>query len=233
MIVVQGYSQSYGKKDVLQEVDFSIERGEMVGLIGPSGSGKTTLIKSLIGMQIPTKGTVHVFNEQQPTLKVSKQIGYMAQSDALYNDLTPRGNLKYFGKLYGLRKKKLAERIEYVLDFVDLARDADRPIHSFSGGMKRRLSLAIALIHEPQILLLDEPTVGIDPKLKRTFWEEFEALRSKGVTIVVTTHIMDEAERCDRLLLIQDGRLIDAGTPQELTNRFGSIENVFIQKEGM
>lgn len=152
MIVVRGYSQSFGKKDVLKEVDFSIEGGGMVGLIGPSGSGKTTLINSLIGLQVPTKGTVHVFNEQQPTLKVSKQIEYMAQSDALYDDLTPKGNLKYFGKLYGLRKKKLAERMEYVLRFVDLTRDADRPIHSFSGGMKRRLSLHLRLLESRKLI---------------------------------------------------------------------------------
>ncbi|WP_088008968.1 ABC transporter ATP-binding protein [Indiicoccus explosivorum] len=233
MIEVADYSQSFGKKEVLRDVSFTIHKGEIVGLLGPSGSGKTTLIKSIIGMQRPTGGTISVMGETQPTLAVSKSIGYMAQADALYGDLSARGNLRYFGKLYGLKKKELAERVEEVLRFTDLTADASRPVHLFSGGMKRRLSLAIALIHEPPLLLLDEPTVGIDPKLKRVFWQEFEELRAKGVTIVVTTHIMDEAERCDRLLLIQDGRLLDGGTPQELKDEFGSIEGAFMRKEGV
>ncbi len=231
MIDVTDYSQQFGKIKVLTDVQFTIGRGEIVGLIGPSGSGKTTLIKSLIGLQQPTKGTVTVLGAKQPSLEQAEQIGYMAQADALYEDLTARGNLRYFGKLYGLKKDRLRARIETVLQFVDLKNDAARPIHQFSGGMKRRLSLAIALIHEPSLLLLDEPTVGIDPALKKTFWHEFEQLRRSGVTILVTTHVMDEAERCDRLLLIQHGRLIDAGTPAELVQRFGSIDEAFIQKE--
>ncbi|AQQ52179.1 ABC transporter ATP-binding protein [Planococcus lenghuensis] len=233
MIEVRHYSQSFGKKQVLQNVNFSINKGEIAGLIGPSGLGKTTLIKSVIGMQAPTEGTLHVMGEKQPTLAVSKDIGYMAQADALYGDLTPRGNLRYFGKLYGLKNKRLTERVEDVLRFTDLTADAGRPVHLFSGGMKRRLSLAIALIHEPPLLLLDEPTVGIDPKLKRAFWKEFEQLRAQGVTILLTTHIMDEAARCDRLLLIRDGRLMAGGTPKELEERFGSIEDAFMQKEQM
>ncbi len=231
MIEVKNYSQRFGKIDVLTDVNFSIGPSEIVGLIGPSGSGKTTLIKSLIGLQTPSSGTVTVLGSQQPSLRQAEKIGYMAQADALYEDLTARGNLRYFGKLYGLKKDRLRARIESVLQFVDLKQDADRPIHQFSGGMKRRLSLAIALIHEPTLLLLDEPTVGIDPALKKTFWHEFDQLRKSGVTILVTTHVMDEAERCDRLLLIQHGRLIDAGTPAELIHRFGSIDEAFIRKE--
>ncbi|AFS70080.1 MULTISPECIES: ABC transporter ATP-binding protein [Exiguobacterium] len=231
MIDVTHYSQTFGKRTVLSDVQFSIGQGEIVGLIGPSGSGKTTLIKSLIGLQQPTTGTIMVLGTKQPSLAQAENIGYMAQSDALYEDLTARGNLRYFGKLYGLKKARLRARIETVLEFVDLKKDADRPIHQFSGGMKRRLSLAIALIHEPSLLLLDEPTVGIDPALKKTFWHEFEQLRQSGVTVLVTTHVMDEAERCDRLLLIQHGRLIEAGTPDDLIKRFGSIDEAFIQKE--
>ncbi len=231
MIEVKNYSQRFGKTDVLTDVNFLIGQSEIVGLIGPSGSGKTTLIKSLIGLQTPSSGTVTVLGSQQPSLRQAEKIGYMAQADALYEDLTARGNLRYFGKLYGLKKDRLRARIESVLQFVDLKQDADRPTHQFSGGMKRRLSLAIALIHEPTLLLLDEPTVGIDPALKKTFWHEFDQLRKSGVTILVTTHVMDEAERCDRLLLIQHGRLIDAGTPAELIQRFGSIDEAFIRKE--
>lgn len=231
IVSVQNYHQVFGKRSVLSDVNFQIQEGEIVGLIGPSGSGKTTLIKTLIGLQRPSKGEVYVFGHQQPTLAVSKEIGYMAQSDALYEDLSARGNLAYFGKLYGLRKENLEQRIRFVLEFVNLTQDADRPIRHFSGGMKRRLSLAIALIHQPPFIILDEPTVGIDPVLKQLFWKEFEALRSNGVTLLITTHVMDEAERCDRLLLIHNGELVEHGTPSELKQKFGSIENAFLRKE--
>ncbi|MDX1807756.1 MAG: ABC transporter ATP-binding protein [Paenisporosarcina sp.] len=231
MVSVQNYHQSFGKRSILTNLNFQIQKGEIVGLIGPSGSGKTTLIKTLIGLQRPTQGEVSVLGHQQPTLAISKEIGYMAQSDALYEDLSARGNVTYFGKLYGLRKGNLEQRVNFVLEFVDLLKDADRPVRYFSGGMKRRLSLAIALVHQPRFLLLDEPTVGIDPTLKQLFWKEFESLRESGVTLLITTHIMDEAERCDRLLLIQNGQLVVSGTPDQLKQQFGSIEHAFIRKE--
>lgn len=231
IVSVRNYHQSFGKRSILSNLNFQIQKGEIVGLIGPSGSGKTTLIKTLIGLQRPTQGEVHVLGHQQPTLKVSKEIGYMAQSDALFEDLSARGNLAYFGKLYGLRKDILKNRVNFVLAFVDLLKDADRPVRYFSGGMKRRLSLAISLVHQPPFLLLDEPTVGIDPTLKQLFWKEFESLRENGVTLLITTHIMDEAERCDRLFLIQNGQLVVNGTPDMLKQKFGSIENAFLKKE--
>ena len=231
IVSVQNYHQSFGKRSILTNLNFQIQKGEIVGLIGPSGSGKTTLIKTLIGLQRPTQGEVSVLGHQQPTLAISKEIGYMAQSDALYEDLSARGNVTYFGKLYGLRKGNLEQRVNFVLEFVDLLKDADRPVRYFSGGMKRRLSLAIALVHQPRFLLLDEPTVGIDPTLKQLFWKEFESLRESGVTLLITTHIMDEAERCDRLLLIQNGQLVVSGTPDQLKQQFGSIEHAFIRKE--
>ncbi|MET1014704.1 MAG: ABC transporter ATP-binding protein [Paenisporosarcina sp.] len=228
IVSVQNYHQTLGKRSILSNLNFQIQKGEIVGLIGPSGSGKTTLIKTLIGLQQPTEGEVFVLGHQQPTLAVSREIGYMAQSDALYEDLSARGNLNYFGKLYGLKKEILSNRIHFVLEFVNLLQDANRPVRFFSGGMKRRLSLAIALIHQPLFLLLDEPTVGIDPVLKQLFWKEFETLRSSGVTLLITTHIMDEAERCDRLLLIQNGKLVESGSPAQLKQQFGSIENAFL-----
>jgi ABC-2 type transport system ATP-binding protein len=231
IVSVLNYHQILGKRSILSNLNFEIQKGEIVGLIGPSGSGKTTLIKTLIGLQQPTEGEVKVLGHKQPTLAISKEIGYMAQSDALYEDLSARGNLVYFGKLYGLRKEVLSERIQYVLEFVNLHQDANRPVRNFSGGMKRRLSLAIALIHQPSLLLLDEPTVGIDPVLKQLFWKEFETLRDNGVTLLITTHIMDEAKRCDRLLLIQNGQLVESGSPAQLKQRYGSIENAFLKKE--
>jgi len=229
MINVNQVEQAFGKKVILQDVSFSMDKGEIIGLLGPSGSGKTTLIKTLIGMMRPTKGDIYVLGMKQPSLKPMKNIGYMAQSDALYEELSAHANLAYFGRLYGLKGKRLKKRIQECLSFVDLDSDINKPVHKYSGGMKRRLSLAISLIHEPKLIFLDEPTVGIDPALKRIFWDEFENLRSQGISFLVSTHVMDEAERCDRLLLVKDGKLFEAGPPENLIKTYGSIDEAFIK----
>lgn len=232
MIDVINVKQTIGKNVILEDVTFSMGKGEIVGLLGPSGSGKTTLIKALIGMIEPAEGEIFVLEKRQPSLKVMESIGYMAQADALYEELTATSNLAYFGRLYGLKGKKLKQRIKECLSFVNLHEESKKSVHHYSGGMKRRLSLAISLIHEPKLIFLDEPTVGIDPKLKRIFWSEFQFLRNKGMSFLISTHIMDEAERCDRLLLISDGRLIDAGTPSHLVEEYGSIEEAFLKVSG-
>src|SRR5699024_11069381 len=183
----------------------------------------------LIGMSRPTEGDIHVLGVRQPSLKPMKDIGYMAQSDALYEELTAKANLAYFGRLYGLKGKKLRERIQECLSFVGLEKEAKKAVQNYSGGMKRRLSLAISLIHQPKLIFLDEPTVGIDPALKRIFWDEFENLRSQGISFLVSTHVMDEAERCDRLLLVKDGKLFEAGPPENLIKTYGSIDEAFIK----
>lgn len=229
MIDVRNVKQTYGKKVILQDVTFSMDKGEIVGLLGPSGSGKTTLIKALIGMSRPTEGEIRVLGIKQPSLKPMKQIRYMAQSDALYEELTARANLAYFGRLYGLGGKNLKKRIQESLSFVNLDSETKKAVQHYSGGMKRRLSLAISLIHNPQLIFLDEPTVGIDPALKRVFWNEFQRLRDQGKSFLVSTHVMDEAERCDRLLIVSDGRLIDAGTPEALKQTYGTIEEAFLK----
>lgn len=230
VVRVSSYEQVIGKQVILQNVAFHVTAGEIVGLIGPSGAGKTTLIRTLIGLQVPTKGTIDVFGVRQPSLAVSKRIGYMAQHDALYEDLNAHQNLAYFGKLYEMSPSRLKTRIAEVLRLVKLDREEKKPVKYYSGGMKRRLSLALALLHEPELIILDEPTVGVDPVLKQEFWAEFERLRANGVTLLVTTHVMDEAERCQRLLLIHDGRLIESGTPEQLKERFGDIEAAFIRE---
>lgn len=229
MLNVVNVQQSFGNKVILQDVTFSMESGEIIGLLGPSGSGKTTLIKALIGISRPTSGEIHLLGIQQPSLKVMKDIGYMAQADALYEELTAKANLAYFGRLYGLKGKKLKERIQACLEFVDLDKEAHKPVYHYSGGMKRRLSLAISIIHQPKIIFLDEPTVGIDPALKRTFWDEFHHLRNQGMSFLISTHVMDEAERCDRILLLSNGILIDAGPPEKLKETYGSIEEAFMK----
>lgn len=229
MIEVKNLQQTFGRTTVLQNIDFSIKKGEIVGLLGPSGSGKTTLIKTLIGMLKPSKGEVFVLGTKQPSLKPMKDIGYMAQSDALYEELSAKANLAYFGRLYGLHGKRLKKQIHACLSFVDLDKEAKKPVRKYSGGMKRRLSLAISLIHQPQLIFLDEPTVGVDPTLKRTFWDEFDHLRNQGISFIISTHVMDEADRCDRILLINHSNLLDAGTPDKIKETYGSIEEAFLK----
>ncbi|MDA1476622.1 ABC transporter ATP-binding protein [Bacillus changyiensis] len=215
-------------------MNFSIEQGEIFGLLGPSGAGKTTLIKMLIGMTAPSGGHVKILGTKMPNLKMLDKIGYMGQSDALYEDLTAKENLAFFANLYGLKGAEKRQKMKEVLRLVNLTDDEHRKVSQFSGGMKRRLSLAITLIHEPAVLALDEPTVGIDPVLRKSIWNELQHLKSKGAAILVTTHVMDEAEKCDRLGLIRDGKLIGVGTPKEFKTAYkvNSIEDVFLVSGG-
>ena len=230
IVVVKELTQQFGKSVILNSISLEVKKGEIVGLLGPSGSGKTTLVKAIVGMNEPSKGTVKVFGTKMPSLKTVSEIGYMAQADALYEDLNACDNLLFFASLYGMRGKRARARAEEVLELVQLKDDGKKYVRNFSGGMKRRLSLTIALIHNPKLLILDEPTVGIDPVLRREFWKEFEELRAKGVTIIITTHVMDEAEKCDRLALIREGRIIALGTPQQLkeSSHENSIEAAFL-----
>ena len=230
VIKIENFKQQFGKFIVLQNINLNVEKGEILGLLGPSGSGKTTLIKSIVGMSEPTNGSICVLGTKMPSLAVVSKIGYMAQSDALYEDLTALDNILFFASLYGMKGKLLKQRTNEVLELVLLQSEGKKLIKNFSGGMKRRLSLAIALVHKPEILILDEPTVGIDPVLRLQFWKEFERLRKEGVTIIITTHVMDEAEHCDRLALIRNGGIIAIGTPDELKEKSGAntVEGAFL-----
>lgn len=187
-------SKSFKKHKVLHNINLDIFKGEIFGLLGPSGAGKTTLVKQLTGLETPTSGENYMFNEKLPSLKLISRIGYMAQSDALYEELTAKENLQFFAEIYGLKRKKQVNRIQEVMELVQLSNDLNKLVSNYSGGMKRRLSLAIALLHEPDILILDEPTVGIDPVLRKSVWEAFYELKKGGTTVIVTTHVMDEAE---------------------------------------
>lgn len=233
-IVVNQVSKRFGKKEVLQNLQLSVEPGQIYGLIGPSGSGKTTLVKIIVGMDRPTSGEVQVLNTPVPNLKLLEKIGYMAQADALYNDLTGEENLSFFASLFKLKKEEQKKRIAYAADLVNLTSHLKKKVQAFSGGMKRRLSLAVALIQDPQVLILDEPTVGIDPELRLSIWNELYRLKNDGKTIVVTTHVMDEAEKCDRLSMVRDGKIISSGSPAELKEQYGiqSLEEVFLKAGG-
>lgn len=229
-IMTQDVVRKFGDKEVLHGISLAISRSEIFGLLGPSGSGKTTLVKMIAGIDEATSGRIEVLGTPMPKLTMMNRIGYMAQSDALYTELTAKENLEFFGSLFGLRGEKLKKQMEKVMELVNLTDHLKRSVGTYSGGMKRRLSLAIALMHEPEVLILDEPTVGIDPVLRKSIWDEFEKLSKQGTTIIVTTHVMDEADKCHRLGMVRDGSLIAIGTPEVLKVETGSanIEEAFL-----
>lgn len=225
-------TKAYGKKKVLHSATLNVKKGELYGLIGPSGSGKTTMVKVIVGMESASEGQATVLNKKMPNLEVLQDIGYMAQSDSLYEELTGEENLKFFASLFKLDKVKQKERIAYSAELVNLTGDMKKKVRAYSGGMKRRLSLAVALIQNPQLLILDEPTVGIDPELRVIIWNElFRLKKEENKTIIITTHVMDEAERCDCLAMIRNGCIIATGSPKELKDAYeiNTLEDVFIK----
>lgn len=233
LIKIEKLSKSFGEQKVLDKIDFNLESGEIVGLIGPSGSGKSTLIKTMLGMEKADEGEALILDYKMPKREILSNIGYMAQSDALYEMLTGYENLEFFGKMKGVPSDKLKKEIEYIAEIVDLTDDLKKLVSNYPGGMKRRLSLAIALIGSPELLILDEPTVGIDPSLRKNIWKELFKQRDNGVGILVTTHVMDEAELTDKVGLLLNGDIIDFDTPQQLKvkNNVKTIEEVFLKVE--
>ncbi|WP_271003820.1 ABC transporter ATP-binding protein [Listeria seeligeri] len=233
-IKVTDLTVKIGKKDILSNMSLEIKKGEIFGLIGPSGAGKTTLVKNIIGMEKATTGQTEVLEKRMPNLSVISKIGYMAQSDALYTDLTAKENLDFFASLYSIKRNEKKERMNYAANLVNLEPDLTKKVSNYSGGMKRRLSLAISVLADPDVLILDEPTVGIDPELRKSIWEELAELKANGKCILVTTHVMDEAEKCDRLAMIRNGKIIAVGTPQELSSKTasGKLEDAFLEFGG-
>lgn len=218
---------------VLKNINLEVKKGEILGLIGPSGSGKTTCIRCMLGMEDLTEGEAFVLNEQMPKRKVLDRTGYMGQETALYSTLTAYENMVFFGQLKNLSKETLQAEIDKNLKLVDLNEYRNKVVSQFSGGMKRRLSLAITLLGSPEFIVLDEPTVGIDPKLRLSVWNQLSALADEGKGLIVTTHVMSEAEKCDRVALLVDGEILAVGTPEDLMREFkaASIEEVFINME--
>lgn len=234
IISINNLKKKYGQQVVLNDVSFAVDYGQIVGLIGPSGAGKSTIIKLTLGMEKADSGNSAVFGIHMPNRKILNKMGYMAQSDSLYSSLSARENLIFFAKMREVKKEDLDSEIDRVSQVVDLKDQLDKKVDNFSGGMKRRLSLAIALLGNPQLLILDEPTVGIDPALRKNIWAELGKLRDKGCSILVTTHVMDEAELTDRVALLIDGNIIADDTPSNLKQQYDvdSIENVFMKAEG-
>lgn len=234
MIEVNHVNKSFGDKRVLNDISVLFEAGEIVGLIGPSGTGKTTLIQCMLGMEKVNSGEVVINGTTIPDRKILGDIGYMAQNDALYEDLTGKENLKFFASIYMKNKTLINERIEYCSAMVKLQDALNQKVATYSGGMKRRLSLAISMLQDPGILILDEPTVGIDPKLRKAIWQDLNEAKTAGKSILVTTHVLDEASRCDKLLLMNHGEIIASGTPKDIKRQYDAetIEDVFLKMEG-
>jgi len=221
VIEARGVKRRFGAIDVLQGVDLVVPRGITYGLLGPSGSGKTTLIRILLGLARADAGDVNVLGRRMPDREVLGRIGYMPQTAALYPDLTARENVAFFAGVQGATS---GEPVREALELVQLGDRANSPVHTFSGGMMQRASLACALVHGPELLFLDEPTVGMDPVLRRRFWEYFRTLNANGVTIVLTSHMMEEAEQADRLGLLRGGVFLAEGTPAEVCASAGAAD---------
>lgn len=229
-ITLEGLEKRFDDVRALDGVDLSVSGPEILGLAGPNGSGKTTLIRCLLGLLRPSGGAVTVDGVDPRRLSGAERgrLGYMPQGEALYDDLSVRGNVDFFARLYGVADRPGA--VDRALELVDLTDRPDAKITALSGGMVRRTSLACAVVHEPDLLVLDEPTVGLDPELRATMWDAFRDWREAGTTVLVSTHYLGEVDRCDRVLFLRNGRELDLDTPAAIRERTGtdSLEAAFL-----
>jgi ABC-2 type transport system ATP-binding protein len=216
-----------GGRLVLDAISLTVERGKVTGLLGPSGTGKTTLIRAVVGVQIVESGGVTVLGEPAGSASLRSRVGYVTQAPSVYADLTVRENLAYFASILDVRESRVAE----VIETVHLGDHADQQVDNLSGGQRARVSLGTALLGKPELLVLDEPTVGLDPVLRADLWKTFAALSEAGTTLLVSSHVMDEAVHCDRLLLLREGDILAAASPDELLQRTGAsdLENAFLK----
>jgi ABC-2 type transport system ATP-binding protein len=226
-IEATGIAKRFGRIQALRNVDLRVPAGQTFGLLGPNASGKTTLIRLIAGLLRPSAGSLTVLHEAMPSRRILHDIGYMPQTPALYQEITVRENVTFFARLYGAA----TARVDEVLELVGLRQRADSPVHTLSGGMRQRTSLACALVHGPRLLLLDEPTVGVDPPLRVAFWQHFHRLNQQGVTIIVSSHVMDEAERCDRLVMLWRGMNLAEGSAADLRQQADAptLEDAFLK----
>lgn len=230
-IQTSGLTKKFKDFTAVDNLDLKVKKGEIYGLLGPNGAGKTTVIKMLSSISNPTSGEARVLGEKIPNGDIASKIGYMPQETGIYLGLTVEQNLNFYGRIFGLPQDELEKRKDELLKFVDLLDWKYEMAENLSGGMKHRISLACTLLHQPQILFLDEPTVGVDPELRVSFWNYFQKLREQGITILITTHYMDEARHCDRVGFMQRGQLIAEDSPLEILKRSGkkSLEDAFLE----
>ena len=230
-IEARALTKRFGELVALDALDLELPGGRIYGLLGPNGSGKTTLIRCLVGLAKPSSGEARVLGVRMPDRENLSRIGYMTQADGIYVELSVWENLRFFAALSGQRDRAVMDEI---LEIVDLASRRNTPALNLSGGMRRRLSLACALVHRPTVLFLDEPTVGIDPALRVQFWAYFRKLAGEGATLVVSSHVMDEADRCDELLLMLHGKVLARGSGAEIRAKAGTqdIEAAFLRLGG-
>ena len=230
-VETKALTKRYGKFTAVDDLDLRIRDGEILGLLGPNGAGKTTTIKMLCDMLKPTSGEAFILEKKVPDRSIPPLVGYMPQETALYLGLTVHQNMQFFGEVFGLSRGDIKERERELLEFIDLSKWKDELVENLSGGMRHRVSLACTLIHRPRILFLDEPTVGVDPELRVSFWEYFGRLKADGATILITTHYMDEASHCDRICFLREGHLMAEGKPEEILEAagVGSLEDAFLK----
>ena len=232
VIEAHGLHKTFGAIRAVDGIDLALAGGRIYGLLGPNGSGKTTLIRLLAGLARPTGGSISVLGTPMPSRSLLAKIGYMTQGEGLYSELSVWENLSFFAAMSGQRDP---DALREILDIVELGDRRGAPVVELSGGMRRRLSLACALVHRPPVIFLDEPTVGVDPVLRYQFWDHFRGLAAAGATLLVSSHVMDEADRCDQLILIRAGRVLDMGTSDEVRRRAGTpdLESAFLKLSGI
>jgi ABC-2 type transport system ATP-binding protein len=225
-VAVRDLKVRRGGRSVLHGISLEVRQGSVTGLLGPSGSGKTTLMRAIVGVQIVESGEVTVLGLPAGSPPLRRRVGYVTQAPSVYGDLTVRENLRYFARVVGAP----ADRIEEALATVSLTERGDQVVRTMSGGERSRVSLASALLGRPELLVLDEPTIGLDPVLRRDLWRTFHELAAAGSTLLVSSHVMDEAERCEELVLLLEGRVVATGSPEELRRQTGQqdLEEAFL-----
>jgi len=233
IIHVENLVKKFGSFVANDHLSFHVKKGEIFGFLGANGAGKTTAIKILCGLWKPTSGIIKVagFDAYRETEKIKKNIGYMSQKFSLYDDMTIAENFTFFGGIYGLRRKDIRSKMNFFLEKLEIMDYRDRVIHALPLGWKQKLAFSIAIMHNPAIVFLDEPTSGVDPVTRRQFWDMIYEAAYEGITVFLTTHYMDEAEYCERVSIMVDGRIEALDTPGELKKRFSvqSMEEVFIR----